>query len=83
MHDYILMKTVRGYQNDLDVIQEIFLKNKTKVKKKILVDRFKTEMDHVIGDKKNLKLNFAGVLARCFGDKAAEDWMASQALSKK
>lgn len=73
IHDFILMKSVRGYEHDLDVIEEISKKNK--VKKDILIQRFDKEMDHVTGSKKNLKLNFVAVLARCFGEEAADEWM--------
>lgn len=74
IHDFILMKTVRGYEHDLDVIEEIFKKNK--VEKSILIERFDTEMNHVIGHRNKLKLNFAAVLHRCFGEKAADQWIA-------
>lgn len=60
IHDLILMKTVRGYEHDFDVIEEIIKKNK--VSKKILEDRIKNEMTHVIGDENKLKLNFEVLL---------------------
>jgi len=44
----------------------------------VLVDRFQKEMGHVVGRKETLKGNFAAVLARCFGDKVAEDWLHIQ-----
>ncbi len=73
IHDSILMKSVRGYEHDLNVIEEISKRNK--VKKDILIQRFDKEMDIVTGSKKNLKLNFLAVLARCFGEEAADEWM--------
>lgn len=73
IHDFILMKTIRGYEHDLDVIEEISQKNK--VSKEILIERFETEMDHVIGNKKMLKLNFAATLSRCFGEEVAKNWV--------
>lgn len=73
IHDFILMKTIRGYEHDLDVIQEISKKNK--VSKEVLIKRFETEMDHVIGNKKMLTLNFAATLSRCFGEQVATNWM--------
>jgi len=76
IHDFILMKTIRGYEHDLEVIEEISKKNK--VNKDILIRRFEDEMDHVIGNKNRLKLNFAAVLARCFGQGMAEVWMKKQ-----
>ena len=73
IHDFILMKTARAYEHDLDVIEEISKKNK--VKKDVLFERFDKEMDHIIGNENNLKQNFAAVLSRCFGDKVADEWM--------
>ncbi len=70
IHDFILMKTVRAYEHDLDVIEEILQKNK--VKKDILIERFDKEMNHVVGDKTKLKQNFAAVLYRCFGEEVAD-----------
>lgn len=72
IHDFILMKTMRAYDHDLEVIEEISKRNK--VSKAILSQRFKNEMNHVIGRRPHLNLNFAAVLARCFGEKVAEEW---------
>lgn len=76
IHDLILMKTVRGYEHDLEVIQEICRKNR--VNRKVLVERYETEMGHVIGNKSTLDLNFAAVLSRCFGDSIAQKWSKSR-----
>ncbi|MCI0411851.1 DUF6036 family nucleotidyltransferase [bacterium] len=73
IHDFILMKTIRGYEHDLDVIEEISKRNK--VSKEVLIERFETEMDHVIGNKKMLALNFAATLSRCFGEVVAKNWV--------
>lgn len=73
IHDYILMKTVRGYEHDLEVIEEIACKNE--VKKEILVQRFEDEMKQAIGDQKRLRYNFAATLSRCFGEKVADAWL--------
>lgn len=73
IHDFILMKTIRGYTHDIDVIEEISRKNK--VKRDILIERFEKEMRHVVGNKDTLKLNFTAVLARCFGEETAEAWV--------
>ncbi len=75
IHDFILMKTIRGYEHDLDVIEEISKKNK--VRKVILIKRFETEMDQVIGNKRMLRQNFAATLLRCFGEVAAKNWLES------
>lgn len=76
IHDYILIKTVRGYAHDLDVIEEVSKKNK--VNQNLLIKRFETEMTHVTGDSERLQYNFASVLARCFGEPVAEQWMESR-----
>jgi hypothetical protein len=68
-----LMKTIRGYEHDLDVIQEISKKNR--VKKEVLIERFETEMDQVIGNKRMHRQNFAATLSRCFGEEIAEKWI--------
>jgi hypothetical protein len=77
VHDFILIKTVRGYQHDLDVIEEISKKNK--VKKEVLIERFETEMDHAIGNNRMLRQNFAVTLSRCFGEEIAEKWLKKTA----
>lgn len=79
IHDFILMKSVRGYQNDMDVIEEISKKNK--INKKTLIERYSDEMDHVIGDKEKLKQNFVVVLARCFGEKFADTWLENDSYT--
>lgn len=75
IHDLILMKTIRSDQHDLEVIEEIAQKNL--VDKEILIHRFETEMGHVIANPARLRINFAAVLARCFGEDVAENWMSS------
>jgi predicted nucleotidyltransferase len=72
IHDFILMKTIRGYEHDLDVIEEISKKNK--ISKEVLIERFETEMNHVVGNNQMLKLNFAATLSRCFGEDVANNW---------
>lgn len=74
IYDFILMKTIRGYAHDLDVIEEISKTNE--VRKDVLIERFETDMKHIIGNENNLKQNFAAVLGRCFGDDIADEWMA-------
>ncbi len=64
IHDFILMKTIRGYEHDLEVIQEICKKNQ--VKRELLVERFEREMDHIVGDRKRFELNLKAILERCF-----------------
>ncbi|MCI0442847.1 DUF6036 family nucleotidyltransferase [bacterium] len=75
IHDFILMKTIRGYEHDLDVIEEISKRNK--VSKEVLIARFESEMGHVIANKQMLLVNFAATLSRCFGEVAAKNWLDS------
>ena len=76
IHDFILMKTVRGYAHDVDVIEEISKKNK--IDKNVLIQRFDEEMGAVIGNRRTLELNFASVLTRCFDVDVGEGWMAAK-----
>jgi len=76
IHDLILMKTIRCYEHDLEVIDEISKKNK--VDPDILIERFENEMDHVVINRQRLVTNFAAVLARCFNETVAENWIKTQ-----
>lgn len=67
--DLILMKTLRGYEHDLKAIASMVQKNK--VKPKVLIDRYLTELSAAIGDKRKRDLNFIAVIEKCFGKKAA------------
>ncbi len=69
IHDLILMKIIRGYEHDLEAIEEMAKKNK--VSQDILVERFMEEMGAVVGDRRNLELNFLGMIDRLFGEVAA------------
>jgi len=60
IHDLILMKTVRGYEHDFEVIEEMIALNK--VSKDILKERIKNEMSHVIGNPKVLKVKYEAML---------------------
>jgi hypothetical protein len=69
-HDLVLMKVVRGYENDLSTIEEIAVLNGLDFN--TLVSRYILEMSHVIGDPRRLKLNFLAAIERVFGEDKAE-----------
>ena len=73
IHDFILMKTVRGYEHDLEVIEQISKKNE--IDKSILIERFEKEMNEAVGNKRALQLNFAAVLERCFDIETGKNWL--------
>lgn len=69
-HDLVLMKTVRGQENDRDAIQQIA--DKIGVDESTLVDRFKSEMTHVIGRPEQLRGNFLSVIEMLYGEHEAD-----------
>lgn len=69
-HDLVLTKVVRGYQNDLDTIEEIAEKNGLDFE--TLLSRFTSEMSHVIGDPARLRLNFLAAIETVFGEEKAK-----------
>ncbi len=54
------------------------ISKKNKVDPDILIERFENEMDHVVINRQRLVTNFAAVLARCFGETVAENWIKTQ-----
>lgn len=68
--DLILMKTVRGYEHDINAIEQMIKTQKVKLED--LAERYITEMGSVVVvTKSDLDLNFLAVVERCFGEKAA------------
>lgn len=67
--DLILMKTIRGYSHDIDAIEQM-VKNEN-VKLDDLTNRYINEMGSAVGNKRDIDLNFLGVVERCYGEKAA------------
>jgi hypothetical protein len=58
-HDLALSKTIRGYDNDLQVIKEMHAKKPFSLDR--LVSLFETELDGMVTkDKRALRLNVAG-----------------------
>jgi len=68
--DLILMKTLRGYEHDLESIEEMV--KTQKVKAEILTQRYATELGSAIGNKRVLDINFLAMIERCFGKREAE-----------
>ena len=66
-HDLVLMKTVRGYQHDLDMIAEIHQNSPLDLQ--VLIERF-AETDPV-GPPQRFKDNFLAVVERLFPDDLA------------
>lgn len=63
--DLILMKTLRGYEHDLNAIA-FMVKNK-KVKSGILIGRYLKELSSTIGEKRKLDMNFIAMIEKCYG----------------
>ena len=71
-YDLALSKTIRGYDNDLQVIKEMHEKKAFSLKR--LVALFETEMDGAVTkDKRALRLNVAVLVATLFGDAEGEE----------
>ena len=70
-YDLALSKTIRGYDNDLQVIREMHKKKPFSLDR--LVSLFETEMDGMVTkDKRALRLNVAVLVATLFGDEEGE-----------
>lgn len=69
-HDLALMKVVRSYRKDLDVIAEMHRVNPFDLG--TFVQRFTDEMTHVISDEKVLRQKFLLCVQELFGDRAVE-----------
>lgn len=69
-HDLVLMKVVRGQDNDREAIQQI--EDQVGLDELTLVDRFKNEMTHAIGRPEHLRLNFLSVIEMLYGESEAD-----------
>ena len=70
-YDLALSKTIRGYDNDLQVIREMHERKPFALDR--LVTIFETEMDGMVTtDKRSLRLNVAVLVATLFGDQEGE-----------
>lgn len=85
-YDLALSKTIRGYDNDLQVIKEMHGKKPFSLDR--LVSLFETELDGMVTkDKRALRLNVAVLVATLYGDaegeKAALRWGVAAPTLKK
>ena len=85
-YDLALSKTIRGNDNDIQVIKEMHGKKPFSLDR--LVSLFETQLDGMVAkDKRALRLNVAVLVATLYGDaegeKAALRWgVATPALKK-
>ena len=66
-HDLVLMKTLRGYENDLEAAVEIHARHGLDFE--TLMGRYIGEMDHVTGDRRVHDLNLLALVERLFDDR--------------
>jgi len=76
-YDLVLMKAVRGQDNDREAIQQIA--ETVGLDKSTLIGRFKSEMTHVVGRPETLRLNFLSILETLYGE-AEADRVASELI---
>lgn len=70
-HDLVLMKTVRGQDNDIEAIRQIA--KEVGLDRSVLVDRFINDMTHVHGDSRFLRGNFLAVIEALYGESVASE----------
>ena len=78
-HDLALMKIVRGYENDIQAIEEMHEVQPFYLE--IFIERFMTEMTQAIGNPNVIRLNFLLMTEKLFGsavmkevDTITKDW---------
>jgi hypothetical protein len=69
-HDWALMKIVRLIEKDIEDIREVA--GRIGLDPSILLDRFLSEMTHVIGRRETLVLNFLAMMEELFGKAEAD-----------
>ncbi|HWU89624.1 MAG TPA: DUF6036 family nucleotidyltransferase [Kofleriaceae bacterium] len=65
-HDLVLSKTIRCYEHDLQQIREI--RDRVGLSFDTLVERFRDEMSHVMGDPARIRTNFLVMIDDVFGE---------------
>jgi hypothetical protein len=65
-HDLVLSKAVRCYEHDLQQLREI--RDAIGLSFDTLVDRYRDEMDHVLGDPARVRSNFLLAIEELFGE---------------
>ena len=74
-HDLVLMKMMRGQQNDVDTALEIHGYQPLLFEE--LCGRFKNEMGHVHGDPGRIRDNFAALIESLYGEAAVRRALAA------
>lgn len=69
-HDLVLMKLVRAYEHDLEAMAAIHENHGLDFE--VLVERYIKEMNHAIGDRRRLDLNFLAGIERVFPTRVDE-----------
>ena len=84
-HDLALMKIVRGYENDIQAIEEMHEVQPFYLE--IFIERFMTEMTQAIGNPNVVRLNFLLMTEKLFGsavmkevDTITKDWTLLRSL---
>lgn len=70
IHDLALMKIMRANENDIKTIQQ--MNAAFGLDHALLLNRYMTEMTHVIGNRKTIRLNLLATLEAVFGKAIAE-----------
>lgn len=70
-HDLVLMKMMRGYEHDIETAVDIHAKHGLDFE--TLIARYISEMDHVIGDRRKLDLNFLALIERLYDGERLEE----------
>ncbi len=65
-HDLVLSKTIRGYDHDLQQIREIH--ERAGLSFDVLVERYRDEMSHVMGDPARIREVFLVMIEDVFGE---------------
>lgn len=71
VHDWVLMKSMRADERDLQAVKDVA--SRKKLDRRLLCDRFTTEMTHVMGAPKRIEGNFLAMIEYVFGVQAADD----------
>jgi hypothetical protein len=69
IHDWILMKAARGYDVDLEMMEKVKAKNRVDLR--VLIQRFKVEMTHVMKPDR-VRDQFLAMVEQLFGPAEAE-----------
>lgn len=69
-HDLVLMKTVRGQDNDLEAIVQ--MAQRVGLDMTTLVDRFRDEMTHVACPPRRVRANLLSVIEMIYGESEAD-----------